>query len=143
MQLVEKGEVRLNDPVAKYIPEFEQNGKEDITVRGLLTHYSGLEPDLDLTHPWQGRNTAFGMAFAEKPVNPPGSRFVYSDINFITLGALVERVSTIELHCYRSAPSGTPDSPELRSGLSPRDRRTSFSLPMLCILAGREVQWRS
>src|SRR6266704_3077609 len=41
MQLVEKGEVRLNDPVAKYIPEFAQNGKEDITVRGLLTHYSG------------------------------------------------------------------------------------------------------
>ncbi len=40
MQLVEKGEVRLNDPVAKYIPEFAQNGKEDITVRGLLTHYS-------------------------------------------------------------------------------------------------------
>src|SRR2546427_5658680 len=108
MQLVEKGEVRLNDPVAKYIPEFAQNGKEDVTVRGLLTHYSGLEPDLDLTHPWQGRDTAFSMAFAAKPVNPPGSRFVYSDINFITLGALVERVSKVELDKYCAQNIFTP-----------------------------------
>ncbi len=42
MQLVEQGKVRMNDTVAKYLPEFAQNGKEDITVRQLLTHYSGL-----------------------------------------------------------------------------------------------------
>ena len=42
MQLVQRGEVSLNDPVAKYLPEFAQNGKDDITVRQLLTHYSGL-----------------------------------------------------------------------------------------------------
>src|SRR5207245_9879847 len=94
MQLVEKGEFRLNDPVAKYIPEFAQNGKEDITVRGLLTHYSGLEPDLDLTHPWQGRDTAFSMAFAENPVKPPASRLGYSDIHFITVVAFVDRSPT-------------------------------------------------
>jgi uncharacterized protein YbbC (DUF1343 family)/CubicO group peptidase (beta-lactamase class C family) len=93
MQLMERGQVRLNDPVAKYIPEFAQNGKEDITVRNLLTHYSGLRGDLDLNQPWQGRDTAFSMAFAEAPVVPPGSRFVYSDINFIVLGALIERVT--------------------------------------------------
>src|SRR5438477_3797298 len=108
MQLVEKGEVRLNDPVAKYIPEFAQNAKEDITVRELLTHYSGLEPDLDLMHPWQGRDTAFSMAFAEKPVNPPGARFVYSDINFITLGTLVERVSKTQLDKYCAQNIFTP-----------------------------------
>ncbi|HEV2718195.1 MAG TPA: exo-beta-N-acetylmuramidase NamZ domain-containing protein, partial [Terriglobales bacterium] len=108
MQLVEKGQVRLSDPVAKYIPEFAQNGKEDVTVRELLTHYSGLEPDLDLTHPWQGRDTAFSMAFAEKPVNPPGARFVYSDINFITLGALIERVSKTQLDKYCAQNIFTP-----------------------------------
>src|SRR5438105_15162099 len=53
MQLMERGQVRINDPVAKYIPEFAQNGKEDITVRNLLTHYSGLRGDLDLTQPWR------------------------------------------------------------------------------------------
>src|SRR5438093_3147453 len=100
MQLVERGQVRLNDPVAKYIPEFAQNGKDDITVRMLLTHYSGLREDLDLAHPWQGRDTAFSMAFAEKPANPPGSRFLYSDINFITLGELVERVTKTQLDKY-------------------------------------------
>jgi uncharacterized protein YbbC (DUF1343 family)/CubicO group peptidase (beta-lactamase class C family) len=100
MQLVGKGQVRLSDPVAKYIPEFAQNGKEEVTVRELLTHYSGMEPDLDLTHPWQGRDTAFSMAFAEKPMNPPGARLIYSDINFITLGTLVERVSKTQLDKY-------------------------------------------
>jgi len=100
MQLVERGQVRLNDPVAKYIPEFAQNGKDDITVRMLLTHYSGLREDLDLAQPWQGRDTAFGMAFADTPANPPGSRFLYSDINFITLGALVEFVTKTQLDKY-------------------------------------------
>jgi uncharacterized protein YbbC (DUF1343 family)/CubicO group peptidase (beta-lactamase class C family) len=100
MQLAERGKVRLNDPVAKYLPEFAQNGKEDITVRQLLTHYSGLEPDLDLKTPWQGKETAFRMAFAETPQEPPGSGFTYSDINFITLGALVERVSGETLDQY-------------------------------------------
>jgi uncharacterized protein YbbC (DUF1343 family)/CubicO group peptidase (beta-lactamase class C family) len=103
MQLVEHGKVRLNDTVAKYLPEFGQNGKEDITVRQLLTHYSGLAPDLDLTTPWQGKDTAYKMAFAEKPETPPGSGFVYSDINFITLGALVEHVSGETLDRYTTA----------------------------------------
>ena len=93
MQLVEQGKVRLNDPVAKYLPEFAQNEKEDITIRQLLTHYSGLAPDLDLKEPWQGKATAYAMAFAEPPNETPGSGFTYSDINFIMLGALVEHVS--------------------------------------------------
>ncbi len=100
MQLVELGKVRLNDPVAKYLPEFAQNGKEDITVRQLLTHYSGLQPDLDLKTSWEGKETAYRMAFAETPAQPPGSAFTYSDINFIVLGALVERVSGEMLDAY-------------------------------------------
>ena len=100
MQLIEQGKVRLNDPVAKYLPEFAQNGKDDITVRQLLTHYSGLEPDLDLKTRWDGKETAYRMAFADTPEDPPGSRFSYSDINFIVLGALIERVSGEPLDEY-------------------------------------------
>jgi len=100
MQLVEQGKVRMNDPVAKYLPEFAQNGKEDITVRQLMTHYSGLEPDLDLKTTWEGKDTGYKMAFAETPAEAPGSRFTYSDINFIVLGALVERVSGETLDEY-------------------------------------------
>src|SRR5450755_4825126 len=75
MQLVEQGKVRMNDPVAKYLPEFAQNGKDDITVRQLLVHYSGLTEDLDLKDKdspskWEGKDTAYRMAFAEKPIFP-------------------------------------------------------------------------
>jgi uncharacterized protein YbbC (DUF1343 family)/CubicO group peptidase (beta-lactamase class C family) len=100
MQLVQKGEVRVNDPVAKYIPEFTESGKDDITVRNLLTHFSGLREDFDLDPPWQGRDAGFRLAFAEKPIYPPGSRFLYSDTNFIALGALVERVTGNPLNEY-------------------------------------------
>jgi uncharacterized protein YbbC (DUF1343 family)/CubicO group peptidase (beta-lactamase class C family) len=103
MQLFEQGKVRMNDPVAKYLPEFAQNGKDDITVRQLLTHYSGLAPDIDLNPPWEGKETAFRLAFAETPQSAPGSQFTYSDTNFITLGALVEKVSgeTLDQYCTR------------------------------------------
>jgi uncharacterized protein YbbC (DUF1343 family)/CubicO group peptidase (beta-lactamase class C family) len=100
MQLIGDGKVKPNDAVAHYLPEFAQNGKEDITVRQLLTHYSGLAPDLKLDTPWTGKTTAYAMAFAETPQDPPGAHFVYSDINFIVLGALVERVSNMTLENY-------------------------------------------
>ncbi|MEY2412327.1 MAG: hypothetical protein QOD84_933 [Acidobacteriaceae bacterium] len=103
MQLVARGEVRLNDPVVKYIPEFGQNGKEDITVRQLLVHHSGLREDLDLASPWDGRESAFRMEHEEKPIFPPGSKFLYSDINFVTLGEIVERVSGTTLDKYCAA----------------------------------------
>src|ERR1700685_1706978 len=108
MQLVEQAKVRLNDPVVKYLPEFAPNGKDEITVRQLLTHYSGLEPDLDLKAPWQGKDTAYSMAFAETPQDPPGSKFTYSDINFIVLGALVERVSGGPLDEHATHPIFSP-----------------------------------
>jgi uncharacterized protein YbbC (DUF1343 family)/CubicO group peptidase (beta-lactamase class C family) len=98
MKLMEDGRVRLNDPVAAYLREFGQNGKQDITIRELMTHYSGLAPDLDLTVPWTGRATAFSMAMQQKPANPPGTRFVYSDINFEVLGFIVEKVSGMPLN---------------------------------------------
>jgi uncharacterized protein YbbC (DUF1343 family)/CubicO group peptidase (beta-lactamase class C family) len=108
MQLVEKGKVRLNDPVVKYIPEFGQNGKSDITVRDLLTHFSGLPPDLDLTHFWTGRDVGYSMAFAATPIAPPETRFIYSDVNFIVLAAMIERVSGLPLDSYCAQNIFTP-----------------------------------
>ena len=92
MRLVETGKVRPNDRVTVYIPEF-QGGKSDITVRDLLTHFSGLRPDLDMPPAWRGYETGVQMAAADKPAGPAGVRFVYSDINFILLGEIVHRVS--------------------------------------------------
>jgi len=100
MQLVEQGKIRLQDPASKYWPEFEGNGKGEISVRELLTHYSGLRPDLDLKPDWSGYDTAMRMIVAETPVDPPGTRFVYSDINFESLGEIVRRVSGQPLDVY-------------------------------------------
>jgi uncharacterized protein YbbC (DUF1343 family) len=100
MQLLDQGRIRLNDPVAAYLPEFAQNGKGQITVRELLTHYSGLPPDLDLKESWQGRDTAYNMAMQVRPMYPPGTRFLYSDINFETLGFIVGKISGMPLNEY-------------------------------------------
>lgn len=102
MQLVEKGKLSLDDPVSRYWPEFNSNGKEHITIRELLTHYSGLKPDLDLDSDWLGYETALLKICSETPTCQPGARFVYSDINFEILGEIVRRVSGKPLDVYCS-----------------------------------------
>ena len=103
MRLVQFGQVRLNDPVSHYLPEFAANGKQSITIRELLTHFSGLPGDLDLKVPWEGQEEAFRRADEEKPEKPPGAQFLYSDINFIVLGELVQRISGMALDKYADA----------------------------------------
>ena len=100
MQLYEQGKISLNDPVAKYLPAFAANGKADITIRELLTHYSGLPPDLDLHEPWTGKQEGMERDMAVRPMTPPDVQFRYSDLNFITLGALVEKISGMPLNEY-------------------------------------------
>lgn len=100
MLLVERGMVRLDDPAAKYLTEFQTEGKEQISLRHLLTHTSGLRPDFDLTPVWNGKARALELLKAEKPANAPGRAFVYSDINFIALGEIVERTSGVKLEDF-------------------------------------------
>jgi uncharacterized protein YbbC (DUF1343 family)/CubicO group peptidase (beta-lactamase class C family) len=100
MRLIQYGQIRLDEPVAHYIPDFGMNGKDAVTVRQLLTHYSGLRPDIDLNPPWVGRDTAFRLAHEEKLQAPQGSIFIYSDTNFIVLGELVQRLSGMSLDQY-------------------------------------------
>jgi uncharacterized protein YbbC (DUF1343 family)/CubicO group peptidase (beta-lactamase class C family) len=99
MKLFEQGRFRLNDRVTQYLPEF-LGGKSDITIRNLFTHFSGEPPDLPLNPPWNGYQTGIHMAMVQTPTTPPGTRFVYSDINFILLGELVHRLSGQMLSDY-------------------------------------------
>jgi uncharacterized protein YbbC (DUF1343 family)/CubicO group peptidase (beta-lactamase class C family) len=99
MKLFEQGKVRIADPVTAYLPEF-QGGHSDITFRDLMTHFSGLRPDLDLQPAWSGYETGIRRALVEKPVSPPATRFVYSDINFVLLGEIVHRLSGKTLDEY-------------------------------------------
>ena len=100
MKLMEEGRIRLNDPVATFIPEFGKYGKAGITIRHLLTHTSGLRPDLELEVEFSGAEEAIRRAVEEVPTSPPGERFIYSDINFFLLGDIVRRVSGERLDRY-------------------------------------------
>ena len=99
MKLYEQGRFRLDDPVTTYLPEF-QGGTSPITIRELVTHFSGLRPDLDLEPPWTGYETGIHRALIDKPATPPGTKFVYSDINFILLGEIVHRLSGLPENEY-------------------------------------------
>ena len=91
--LIQQGRVALDEPVKKYIPEFTEGWRDEITVRHLLTHTSGLRPDLTLTDKWDGFDEAWRRTMAEEVLQRPGSVFRYSDINYILLGEIVHRVS--------------------------------------------------
>ena len=108
MQLVERGVVRLTDPVATWVPGFGKYGKGGITVRHLLTHVSGLRPDVDLGDPWKGYEAAIALAVDEVPQSSPGARFVYSDINFFLLGHIVQQASGLSLERYTADRVFTP-----------------------------------
>jgi len=97
MLLLERELIKLDEPVFTYIPEFKANGKEALTVRHLMAHVSGLAPGLPASPPWSGYEKGIELACAEKPINPAGTFFRYSDINFITLGEIVRRVSGTNL----------------------------------------------
>ena len=100
MLLVERGQLNLEAPVRTYIPEFTGGGRDAITVRELLTHTSGLPEDVETKSDWQGQATAIAKACAMPLQSPPGTAFKYSDINFILLGEIVQRVSRTPLEVF-------------------------------------------
>ncbi|WP_061579286.1 serine hydrolase domain-containing protein [Saccharococcus caldoxylosilyticus] len=114
MKLYEQGKFSLDDPVAKYIPEFAQNGKEKVTIRQLMTHTSGLAAWIPLYKMGTNREDRLQMVFAQPLEHPPGTTYTYSDLNMITLGALVERLSGLRLdqfvYKYITKPLGMNDT---------------------------------
>jgi CubicO group peptidase (beta-lactamase class C family) len=100
MQLHEQGKVQLDDPVQDYLPTFNRSNDPErarVTVRMLLTHTSGEVPDVELRDPWglarADRTEGFRRALTAPLASKPGEVFRYSDINFIVLGALLEKVT--------------------------------------------------
>ena len=93
MLLIEDGLIELDAPASRYVPEFTGHGKELITIRQLLTHQSGLLPDNSIKDYGDGRDEAFRRIHALDLRAEPGTQFMYSDVGFIVLGEVVERVS--------------------------------------------------
>ena len=103
LQLVAAGRVALDSPVVRYLPAFvpsDAPAKAQITVRQLMTHSSGMPPWRPLYKESNDAAGALALALATKPDTAPGLRYSYSDLNFITLGALVARVSGEPLDTY-------------------------------------------
>src|SRR5258705_6958522 len=132
MILVESGKVRLNDPLSTYIPEIKGDARERITIEQLLTHRSGYAPDFDLKERWTGYDEGIRRLIKEPLRNPPGTRFVYSDIGFIALGEVVHRVSGMSLDQFarkniftRLGMKDTGFRPlkKLRSRIAPTEKR--------------------
>jgi uncharacterized protein YbbC (DUF1343 family)/CubicO group peptidase (beta-lactamase class C family) len=92
MLLIERGQLRLDDKANRHIPGLHPDAAE-ITILHLLTHTSGLRPGIPGSPAWKGYERGIQLACEERPTNPPGTIFRYSDINFILLGEVVQRVS--------------------------------------------------
>jgi uncharacterized protein YbbC (DUF1343 family)/CubicO group peptidase (beta-lactamase class C family) len=125
MILVERGQLRLADPVSKYIPELKGQGRERVTIELLLTHRAGFAPDFNLGERWSTYEEAMNHLYREPLRNKPGARFVYSDIGFITLGEVVHRVSGQSLDLFAAQnifkPLGMKDTQfKPGSNLTPR-----------------------
>ncbi|MGH9820443.1 MAG: serine hydrolase domain-containing protein, partial [Pyrinomonadaceae bacterium] len=100
MILAEQGKIRLSDTIGKYIPEILDEQVKRVTIQQLMTHTSGFAPDFDLKEKWTGREGMLQALYKQKLRTAPGTKFVYSDINFITLGEILYRVSGDFLNGY-------------------------------------------
>ncbi|KIF66626.1 beta-lactamase [Streptomyces sp. AcH 505] len=92
VQLVERGSLAIEEKVAAYLPEYAAAGKQDITIRHLLTHVSGLQADLPF-YDEPTRQAMLQLLWNEAPVNPPGTVYLYSDLNMISLQLVLERIT--------------------------------------------------
>ncbi|MHB9091728.1 MAG: serine hydrolase domain-containing protein [Chloroflexota bacterium] len=95
--LVDRGQLNLDATVARYLPEFAANGKDQVTVRQLLTHTAGLPPGLALWSRGATPAERLRSAYGVKPQNQPGSKYVYSDGGPIFVGQIVERITRVTL----------------------------------------------
>jgi CubicO group peptidase (beta-lactamase class C family) len=100
MILVEQGKLRLDDKVKRYLPKFVGGGKDAVTVRQLMTHYSGLRADFDLSKRWWGSAAALDELWTETVQGDPGKDFTYSDLNFIALGEIIRAITGEGLDVY-------------------------------------------
>lgn len=133
--LMERGQIELDAPVHRYLLDYTDGEGTDLTIRHLMTHTSGLPPGIPLSieaegvsKMWEGYETALALAMAERPQADPGTRFVYSDINFILLGEIIQHTTGLPLEAFTREeifePMGMVDtgylpSPDLKSRIAP------------------------
>lgn len=144
MKLYDEGKLRLDDSVARYVPEFAENGKSHIRLRHLLLHNSGLAAFRPYDQEVKGKTEAMKALYAEKLIYRTGDSTVYSDLGFIMLGEIIRRITGKPLDVYFAdeiaKPLGlrwtmfNPDS-SLRARIAPTENDTlwkqDFARPLV------------
>ena len=100
MILAEKERLSINDPIVKHLPKFKGHQKNKITIKQLLTHTSGLPPVLPLKPKWKGYQHAINLCYSASVNKVPGRYFRYSDVNFILLGEIIQKLSGVSLKSF-------------------------------------------
>jgi uncharacterized protein YbbC (DUF1343 family)/CubicO group peptidase (beta-lactamase class C family) len=108
MLLVEQGKLKVSDPLAQHLPAFRRKETEKITLEQLLLHTSGFIADNPIADYKDGFEKAWERLLALKPVTEPGSKFTYSDMNYVLLGKVVETVSGQTLDAFTQQHIFTP-----------------------------------
>ncbi len=135
--LIERGKLRLADKVAKHWPAFAANGKDAVTVEQCLLHVTGLIADNAIADYQGTRAEMFANVANLKLEAPPGTRFRYSDVGFIVLGELVERVGGMPLDEFaaknvfaplKMADTGYKPGEALKARIAPTSTRSGKSI---------------
>lgn len=106
--LAAEGRLDLDQPVARLLPAFARPDKRTIRIRELLLHTSGLAQVGPLAQVEQGHDVAIDRIAAQPLASAPGTRFRYSDLGYLVLGALIEKASGSRLDALASARVFTP-----------------------------------
>lgn len=144
MQLVEAGEVLLQDPVCRFFPAFTGEGREGATLRHLLTHSAGVQPYKNYLHEWgdsvppaERRARVVEDICGLSPQYSPGEGFAYSCMGYVLLASVVEAVTGLPIDRYIAeqicAPLGMGDTcfnpgPELAARCAPTEQLAEGTL---------------
>ena len=148
MMLVQQKRLDLDAPVERYLPEFSAAAKSDpnsswrarITVRMLMLHDSGLPAHRDYYKEAKGHDAVLAKVLAEPLVHEPGTQVEYSDLGFILLGEIIERLTGETLEQFAKghifAPLGMTDTmynppASLRARIAPTELDTDFRKRLL------------
>ena len=123
MVLVDEGRLDLDAPVAQYLPRFQGDRKDQVTVRMLLNHTSGMRSYVQFFKLAEGRDEAIDLLYLEPLQRAPGTKAVYSDLNAMLLGLVVEEISREPLDKFALREVFLPVSMDNTRYVLPRSQR--------------------
>ncbi len=139
MILLERGLLRLDDPVCKYLPNFSGDGREDVTLMHLLTHTSGLPAWKPFYLTASSREDVFNLALSTGLERKPGEAVIYSDVGFIILTRIIEKLCGARIDEFAGSEIFTPLGVNDTMYNPPAELRERIAATEYCKFRGRIV----